>query len=70
MKDEEERRTEVTELGNMVFSEEHCVMCGAVIPEGRQVCMECERNVMQRAKTEEKRDEKKSGWRKAKNRNR
>lgn len=22
--------------------EEHCVVCGAVIPEGRQVCPKCE----------------------------
>ena len=28
-----------------VFSKEHCVMCGAVIPEGRQVCTSCEQNV-------------------------
>ena len=25
-----------------VFAEEHCVICGAVIPEGRQVCPLCE----------------------------
>lgn len=28
-----------------VFAEEHCVMCGAVIPEGRQVCPLCEQDV-------------------------
>lgn len=50
----------------MVFSEEHCVMCGAVIPEGRQVCMECERRVMQDTKAEEKGDGRTSGWRKRK----
>ena len=27
-----------------VFSEEHCVMCGVVIPEGRQVCRLCEQD--------------------------
>ena len=25
-----------------VFAEEHCVICGAVIPEGRQICPLCE----------------------------
>ena len=25
-----------------VFAEEHCVICGATIPEGRQVCPSCE----------------------------
>ncbi len=53
-------------MGSMAFSEEHCVMCGAVIPEGRQVCMECERRVMQNTKAEEKRDGRTSGWRKRK----
>ena len=27
-----------------VFAEEHCVICGAVIPEGRQVCPLCEQD--------------------------
>lgn len=31
-----------------VFSEERCVMCGAVIPEGRQVCRDCERGVLEK----------------------
>lgn len=53
-------------MGSMVFSEEHCVMCGAVIPEGRQVCMECERRVMQDTKAEEKEIGRISGWRKRK----
>lgn len=26
---------------------ERCVCCGTIIPEGRQVCPNCERNVMQ-----------------------
>lgn len=26
------------------FAEEHCIMCGAVIPEGRQVCPLCEQD--------------------------
>ncbi len=28
---------------------EHCVMCGEVIPEGRQVCPNCEREVKENA---------------------
>ena len=27
----------------MYFSEERCVMCGEIIPEGRMVCARCER---------------------------
>ena len=27
----------------MYFSEERCVMCGEIIPEGRMVCLRCER---------------------------
>lgn len=27
----------------MYFSEERCVMCGEIIPEGRMVCPRCER---------------------------
>ncbi len=34
-------------VGIIAFSEERCIMCGAVIPEGRQICMECETRVMQ-----------------------
>lgn len=30
------------------FPEERCVMCGAVIPEGRQVCRDCERAILER----------------------
>lgn len=26
-----------------VFAVEHCVICGAVIPEGHQICPQCER---------------------------
>lgn len=53
-------------MEHIVFSEEHCVMCGAVIPEGRQVCMECERRVMQDTKAEGKGDGRISGRRKRK----
>lgn len=28
-----------------MFAEEHCVICGAVVPEGRQVCPLCEQDV-------------------------
>jgi len=28
-----------------VFAEERCIMCGAVIPEGRQVCPMCEQDM-------------------------
>ena len=27
------------------FSEEHCVMCGEIIEEGRQVCFLCEQKI-------------------------
>lgn len=33
-----------------VFAEEHCVMCGTVIPEGRQVCPDCEHAVRTKEK--------------------
>ena len=29
---------------------EHCIMCGAAIPEGRQICWECEHRKIKRAK--------------------
>lgn len=29
-------------------NEDRCVMCGAVIPEGRQVCKACENMVLRR----------------------
>lgn len=35
----------------MYFSEERCVMCGEIIPEGRMVCPCCERTVTEQAKT-------------------
>lgn len=35
----------------MYFSEERCVMCGEIIPEGRMVCLRCERAVTEQAKT-------------------
>lgn len=28
-----------------MFAEEHCVICGTVVPEGRQVCPLCEQDV-------------------------
>lgn len=28
------------------MSEECCVMCGNIIPEGRQVCWNCEQNII------------------------
>ena len=34
----------------MYFSEERCVMCGEIIPEGRMVCLRCERTVTEQAK--------------------
>lgn len=45
-------------MGYMAFSEERCVMCGALVPEGTQVCGACERSVLYR-NTEER--EKKEG---------
>ena len=35
----------------MYFSEERCVMCGEIIPEGHMVCLRCERAVTEQAKT-------------------
>ena len=29
------------------YSEERCVMCGVYVPEGRMVCLSCERKVME-----------------------
>ena len=31
-----------------IFPDERCVMCGAVISEGRQVCRDCERAILER----------------------
>lgn len=31
-----------------IFPEDRCVMCGAVISEGRQVCRDCERMVLEK----------------------
>lgn len=39
--------------GNRIFPEERCVMCGEVIPEGRQVCVACERMVLNGTQEEE-----------------
>ena len=41
-------------MKNIAFSEEHCVMCGDVIPEGRQVCIKCEQKVLEEKRVEEK----------------
>ena len=35
----------------MYFSEERCVMCGDIIPEGRMVCPRCERAASEQPKT-------------------
>lgn len=35
----------------MFFSEERCVMCGEIIPEGRMVCLRCERAASEQPKT-------------------
>ena len=37
----------------MYFSEERCVMCGEIIPEGRMVCLRCERAASEQPKTPE-----------------
>lgn len=34
----------------MYFSEERCVMCGEIIPEGHLVCQRCERAVTEQEK--------------------
>lgn len=34
----------------MYFSEERCVMCSEIIPEGRMVCLRCERAVSEQVK--------------------
>lgn len=36
--------------------EDRCVMCGEIVPEGRMVCLLCERTVMEtkRPETQEK----------------
>lgn len=43
---EEEEKRHLYELGLrkgvMTMGEETCVCCGAIIPEGRQVCRDCE----------------------------
>ena len=33
-------------LGELVMDTDRCVSCGVVIPEGRQVCWGCERNIV------------------------
>ena len=35
----------------MYFSEERCVMCGEIIPEGRMGCLRCERAASEQPKT-------------------
>lgn len=33
-------------LGELVMDTDRCVSCGVVVPEGRQVCWGCERNIV------------------------
>ena len=33
-------------LGGLVMDTDRCVSCGVVVPEGRQVCWCCERNIV------------------------
>ena len=40
----------------IVFSSELCVMCGKEIPEGRQVCAECEKALEEKAAEKRKSD--------------
>lgn len=35
----------------IVFKSEHCLMCGDEIPEGRQVCQNCEKSVLEGVST-------------------
>ena len=35
----------------MYFSEERCVMCGEIIPEGRMVCLRCEHAASEQLKS-------------------
>ena len=35
----------------MYFSEERCVMCGEILPEGRMVCLRCERAASEQPQT-------------------
>ena len=39
----------------LVFKSELCVMCGREVPEGRQICTECERDLEERAAENERR---------------
>ncbi len=32
----------------MIFANDHCVMCGSYVPEGRQVCKNCEDSILQK----------------------
>lgn len=32
-----------------ICSEDHCVMCGQIVPEGRMVCPVCEKDVGERS---------------------
>ncbi len=36
--------------GRKIMNEEYCIRCGAVIPEGRQVCPNCEKDVYKMGK--------------------
>ena len=33
-------------MGTIHFPEDRCIMCGVVIPEGRQVCVCCEDGIL------------------------
>ena len=35
----------------IIFKSEHCLMCGDEIPEGRQVCQNCEKTVFESVST-------------------
>lgn len=37
--------------------EDRCLICGAIIPEGRQICPICEQNAENKQKEKEKADE-------------
>lgn len=43
------------------MNENRCVVCGAIIPEGRQVCPICEYEEIPRKRNEAKDDEKSRG---------
>ena len=46
----------------MYHSEERCVMCGEIIPEGRMVCLRCEQAASEQPKTPDCRSGKTQHW--------